>query len=98
MPKRKDTSGGELFIIDNSDKEWKVLRYLRDWAEISKKFSVAIAFLEVGALLALDSQWQKQDRLRISMGPDFPCRTKETLLAGIERIRRKLDDTIERRL
>ncbi len=41
MPKGKGTSGGELFIVDNSDKEWKVLRYLHDWAEVSSKSDTA---------------------------------------------------------
>ncbi len=27
-------SGGELFIVDNSDESWKGLRYLHDWTEI----------------------------------------------------------------
>jgi hypothetical protein len=25
-------SGGDLFIVDNSDQDWKVLQYLREWA------------------------------------------------------------------
>ncbi len=52
MPKRKDTSGGELFIVDNSDKEWKVLRYLHDWAEISMRFDTATVSFENRTLQA----------------------------------------------
>jgi hypothetical protein len=36
MPKRTSTTGSELFIVDNSDEDWKVLRYLHDWCQISK--------------------------------------------------------------
>jgi len=28
-------SGGELFIVDNSDESWKGLKYLHDWTEIA---------------------------------------------------------------
>jgi len=27
--------GGDLFIVDNSHKDWKVLRYLREWCDIA---------------------------------------------------------------
>jgi hypothetical protein len=33
----------ELFIVDNSDAEWKVLHYLQDWTEIANKIDVATA-------------------------------------------------------
>ena len=29
MPHRVSKTGSELFIVDNSDEDWKVLRYLR---------------------------------------------------------------------
>jgi hypothetical protein len=31
MPNRTSRTGSELFIVDNSDEDWKVLRYLHDW-------------------------------------------------------------------
>jgi hypothetical protein len=31
MPPQKAKTGSELFIVDNSDKDWKVRRYLHDW-------------------------------------------------------------------
>ena len=31
MPSRTSKAGSELFIVDNSDVDWKVLRYLHDW-------------------------------------------------------------------
>jgi len=36
MPRRTSTTGSELFIVDNSDDDWKVLRYLHDWCQLSK--------------------------------------------------------------
>ena len=45
--------GGELFIVDNSDSEWKGLKYLHDWTEIASAFDIATGFFEIGALLAL---------------------------------------------
>jgi hypothetical protein len=29
------TSGGEFFIVDNSESEWKGLRYLEQWTEMT---------------------------------------------------------------
>ena len=35
------------------------LEYLKQWSEISTAFDIATSFFEIGALLALDGQWQK---------------------------------------
>src|ERR1700722_10653588 len=34
------TSGGELFIVDNSESEWKGLRYIEEWTEIASSFDI----------------------------------------------------------
>ena len=34
-------TGAEILIVDNSDTDWKVLNYLREWTEISKQFDIA---------------------------------------------------------
>ena len=60
--------GGDLFIVDNSDTDWKAVRYLRDWCQLSKAIDVATAYFEIGSLLALDGEWQKVDKIRILMG------------------------------
>jgi len=52
-------SGADLFIVDNSDTDWKVKQYLSEWTEIANQFDIAIGYFEIGALLALDGQWQK---------------------------------------
>ena len=46
--------GNDLFIVDNSDEDWKVLNYLAEWSEIPHKFDIATGSFEIGALLALD--------------------------------------------
>ena len=57
MAEKKGVAGGQLFIVDNSDKDWKVLRYLQDWSDIAHTFDIATAYFEIGALLAMDGQW-----------------------------------------
>ena len=89
--------GGDLFIVDNSDAEWKVNNYLREWTDIAHSFDIATGYFEIGALLALEGQWQKLDRLRILMGDEVTKRTKKALLAGIQSaITQTLDASIER--
>ena len=92
--------GGDLFIVDNSDTDWKVLQYLQEWAEISHAFDIATGFFDIGSLLKLDSHWQKLDKVRILLGDEVSKRTKQTLLNGIqkyqEEVKDKLDESIER--
>jgi hypothetical protein len=70
MSDQAGKSDGDLFIVDNSDQDWKVLRYLREWADFAHTFDVATGYFEIGALLAIDGQWQKLDKLRILMGDE----------------------------
>lgn len=72
--KRKGT---DLFIVDNADSEWKVRDYLHDWAYLAHTFDVATGYFEIGALLALDGQWQKLDHMRILMGMRCPSDPRE---------------------
>lgn len=94
MDKKK--TGGDLFIVDNSDSEWKVQQYLNDWSEIANKMDIATGFFEIGALLSLDGRWQKLEELRILMGDQVSMRTKKALLAGIETAKSMLDRSIEK--
>ena len=55
MPKRTSASGSELFIVDNSDQDWKVLRYLHDWCQISCEIDVADNSLHVQKV---DPHWR----------------------------------------
>src|ERR1039457_4483222 len=89
-------SGGELFIVDNSDETWKGLRYLQDWTEIASAFDIATGFFEIGSLLALDGRWQKLDRIRILMGGQASARTKQAILEGLrQHVCQKLDSSLE---
>src|ERR1700704_3132617 len=90
------TSGGELFIVDNSESDWKGLRYLQDWTEIASAFDIATGYFEIGALLALDGKWQKLEKIRILMGDEVSQRTRQALLDGLRaRITKTLDDSAE---
>jgi len=89
-------SGGELFIVDNSDEHWKGLRYLQDWTEIASAFDVATGFFEIGSLLALDGKWQQLTKIRILMGDEMSARTRQALLDGLKaKIAERLDTSIE---
>jgi len=85
--------GGDILIVDNSDTDWKVQRYLEDWTDIAHSFDIASGYFEINALLALDGQWQKLRELRILMGDTVSKTTRQALLDGVSRI---LDDSIEK--
>src|ERR1700675_4835387 len=88
--------GGELFIVDNSESEWKGLRYLQDWTEIASSFDIATGYLEIGSLLALDGKWQKLDKIRILMGNEVSVRTRQAILESLRSsIKGKLNASIE---
>lgn len=95
MPKRTSPTGSELFIVDNSDDDWKVQRYLHDWCQISEGIDIATGFFEIGSLLTLDSQWQKVDQIRILMGDEVSKRTQAAFQEGLRRVRSRLDNSIE---
>src|ERR1035441_4982113 len=95
MSQEAKPQGGDLFIVDNSDKDWKVRRYLHDWTEIANSFDIATGYFEIGALLLLDQQWQKLDHIRVLMGDEVSKRTKKALLSGLQEIKKKIDMSIE---
>lgn len=88
-------SGSDLFIVDNSDTDWKVARYLHQWAEIAHTIDIATGYFEIGALLALDGQWQKLDKIRLLMGDEVSKKTKKAFEAGLKNITARLDDSLE---
>ncbi len=91
------SKGGELFIVDNSETDWKGLRYLQDWTEIASSFDIATGFFEIGSLLALDGKWQKLDNIRILMGDQATARTRQAILDGLRKHAcQKLDASLER--
>lgn len=88
-------SGSDLFIVDNSDSDWKVHRYLHDWCHLSKAIDVATGFFEIGGLLALDGAWQTVPKIRILMGDEISRRTKKAFIDGLAQIVDRLDRSIE---
>ena len=91
-----DSKGRSLFIVDNSAAGWTGLRYLREWASISRAFDIATGFFEIGALLALDGKWQPLENIRVLMGSETTHRTRKTILASVRaRAAEALDRSIE---
>ena len=95
MPNRTSPTGSELFIVDNSDTDWKVLRYLHDWCQISKAIDIATGYFEIGSLLSLQDEWQKVDKIRIPMGDEVSKPTRNAFVEALGRVTKKLDDNLE---
>ena len=95
VPKRTSLAGSELFIVDNSDDDWKAVRYLRDWCQLSKSIDIATGYFEIGALLALGEEWQKVDGIRILMGDEVSRRTKKAFDEGLAHVAGRLNQSIE---
>jgi len=47
---KPDGKGSDLFVVDNSEEQWKVARYLHDWCEIARAFDIATGYFEIGSL------------------------------------------------
>ncbi len=94
-PKPPIERSGDLFIVDNSDEQWKGLHYLRDWCEISTSLDIATGYFEIGALLGLDGHWQSLDRIRILMGDEVSKRTRQAFEQALSDLTRKLNESIE---
>jgi superfamily II DNA or RNA helicase len=88
--------GRDLFIVDNSIAGWTGLRYLEQWADISKAFDIATGCFEIGALLALAGKWQPLQKIRILMGADTTYRTRKALLEAVQKqVTETLDASLE---
>ena len=83
--------GGDFFIVDNSEEHWKALEYLRQWCQISSSIDIATGYFEIGALLALDGEWQRVDRIRILIGAESSRQTVE----AIREAKQVLDESLE---
>ncbi len=69
----------DFFIVDNSDEHWKALEYVKQWCQLSEKMDIATGYFEVGALLALDGEWQKVDKIRLLVGSETGQQTVEVI-------------------
>jgi len=94
-PKPSQERGIDLFIVDNSDEQWKAVRYLHDWCDIASAMDIATGYFEIGALLALDGQWQKLDQIRILMGDEVTKRTYDASQKALTGLKETLDKSIE---
>ena len=72
-------SHSDLYIADNATDDQSVKTYLREWCSVSKQIDIATGYLEIGGLLALDTEWQKLDKIRIILGNEMTKRTKEVI-------------------
>lgn len=95
MSDKARKSGGDIFIVDNSDDYWKVAQYLQEWTQIARAFDVATGYFEIGALLILDGMWQRLEKIRILMGDEVSKRTQQAFEDALHQIASKLDDSIE---
>lgn len=73
-----------LYIVDNSGEIQSVKNYLSEWCSISKQMDIATGYLEIGGLLALDSDWQKLDKIRIILGNEVTKRTEEVIAKVVQ--------------
>ncbi len=91
----KRTRGGDLFIVDNSDSDWKVSAYLAEWCELSESIDIATGYFEIGSLLSLQEKWQKVDHIRILMGDEVSRQTKRVFEDGLRLITNRLETSLE---
>ncbi len=85
-----------LFIVDNAPGGRTGVDYLSQWCKIAKSFDIATGYFDIGALLALDGDWQQLDGMRILMGDQVMPGTKKALLDAVcLRAARHLDSSIE---
>ena len=89
------TAASDLFIVDNSDSDWKVRSYLKDWCELSRAIDIATGYFEIGALLTLEEKWQSVEHIRILMGDEVSLRTKRAFVQGLQKINDRLDASLE---
>lgn len=95
MPIRTSPTGTELFIVDNQDESSQALYYLREWCQFSKTMDIATGYFEISSLLALDSEWQKVEKIRILMGDEVSLRTRDAFQKALSKTIRLLDQSIE---
>lgn len=85
----------DLYIVDNSADERSVKAYLSDWCSVSKQMDIATGYFEIGSLLALDSDWQKLDKVRIILGDEVTKRTQSAIDAAVASILSNLRDSVD---
>ena len=80
-----DAQSDGLFIIDNTESNRTCLGYLKLWASSSRDLEVATYYFDIGAIIALDGQWQHLGKVRILMGADTTHRSRKALLDAVSK-------------
>jgi ERCC4-related helicase len=78
-------SYNNLYIVDNSEENRSVKKYLSDWCKISKQMDIATGYFEIGGMLELNEEWKHLDKIRLLFGDEMTMRTKKVfdeLLGG----------------
>lgn len=88
-------TAGDFFIVDNSEEHWKALQYVKEWCQISESIDIATGYFEIGALLRLDGEWQKVDKIRILIGAATSQATVETVREALNNLEVSLDTEIQ---
>jgi superfamily II DNA or RNA helicase len=88
-------SASDVFVVDNSNSDWKVWSYLSQWCELSRSIDIATGYFEIGALLCLRDKWQSVDKIRILMGDEVSFRTKQAFTKGLKTINDRLNQSVE---
>ena len=86
----------DLYIVDNASDEQSAKTYLTEWCSVSKQMDIATGYLEIGGLLALDSHWQKLDKIRIILGNEMTKRTKDVIDKVVEVLLSKIKDSADK--
>lgn len=84
-----------LYIVDNSDADSSVKKYLTEWCAVSKQMDIATGYLEVGGLLTLDGEWQKLDKIRIILGNEVTKRTQDVIEQAVQAILGRLKNSVD---
>ena len=71
-------TGADLFIVDNSDQDWKVKEYLREWTDIAHKFDIATGYFEIGG-----ESPRKQERTNTGTAASFGLCVPANQLLGL---------------
>lgn len=84
-----------LYIVDNNSANQSVQKYLSEWCTVSKQMDIATGYLEIGGLLALDTDWQKLDKIRIILGNEVTKRTKDVIDGVVKSLLDRLNASID---
>lgn len=80
----------KLYVVDNSNENQTVKKYLSEWCQVSKQMDIATGYLEIGGLLDLDSEWQKLDKIRIILGNEMTRRTRSVIDEVVQSMLKRL--------